>query len=242
MIQHGKVLPRQVGNGMFNKILNEGEPEEDGLVAVYDAWDMIPLSEVKVKNKYKVKYSIRFQKLIDAVKSNAQTTIRIIDYKMVYSIKEAYEHYKECLEAGLEGTVVKNPYAIWEDGTSGDQVKLKLEAPCELEIVSFNPGNGKNAKTFGSINCKSSDGKVVVRVPGTSDEMRDYFHANRDSMPGKIITVKSNFLTPPSGNKLTYSLFLPVFLEERKDKHEADSLERIIEQFEAAIRDVTDME
>ena len=51
---------------------------------------------------------------------------------------------------------------------------------------------------------------------------------------GAIITLKANSImwsTDDSPN----SLFLPVFLERRYDKHEADDMEQIVYQFENAI-------
>jgi len=240
-----KILPRQIGNGMFNKIAQEGvlEEEDQGCIAVYDAWDLVPLSECRPKNKYNVKYSVRFEKLLDCLDDTINSPVlRVIEYKMVRSMKEAYEHYKECLERGLEGTVVKHPDMIWEDTTSKFQVKLKLEADCELRIKKFNPGNGKNEKLFGSIECVSEDGKIVVNVSGFKDDVRKKFSAERDTMIDKIMTVRSNFLLEPARNKQTYSLFLPRHIEIRHDKTEADTLEKVIAQFDAAIKAVTDLE
>lgn len=242
MLKDGVVLPRQIGNGHFNSIANEGELDarDENLVPIYDAWDMIPISEAKPKNKYKISYENRFTWLINCLEDSQ--FVKPIEYRIVYSIREAYEHYKECLERGLEGTVIKHPDAIWEDTTSKFQVKLKLEAECEMEITEFTPGNGKNAKLFGSVMLKSKCGKVVAKCgSGIDDKLRKEMNAIKDQLIGKIITVKSNFLTPPSGNKETHSLFLPIFIEIRYDKKEADDLEKIIAQFEAAIKAVTDI-
>jgi DNA ligase-1 len=242
MLKDGVVLPRQIGNGHFNSIVNEGELDarDENLVPIYDAWDMIPLSEAKPKNKYKVRYEDRFAKLTKCL-DEAQF-VKPIEYKIVYSIQEAYDHYKYALERGLEGTVIKHPDAIWEDTTSKFQVKLKLEAECEMEITEFTPGNGKNAKLFGSVMLKSKCGQVIAKCgSGIDDKLRKEMNAIKDQLIGKIITVKSNFLTPPSGNKTTHSLFLPIFIEIRYDKNEADDLDKIKAQFEAAIKAVTDI-
>ncbi|HGP4208885.1 MULTISPECIES: hypothetical protein [Pseudomonas] len=142
----------------------------------------------------------------------------------------------EQLELGLEGTIIKKPEAIWFDGTSKDQVKLKLEAPCELEVVDFLPGKGANAKTFGSLLCKSSCGQLVVGVSGFKKKKREEIHLNRDTWRGMIITVRSNQIMRPKKPGKPYSLFLPRFVEERLDKSVADDLVRIEEQFENAIR------
>lgn len=65
--------------------------------------------------------------------------------------------------------------------------------------------------------------------------MRADFHARRDELIGRIITVVSNNITTDrrTGAK---SLFLPRFVELREDKHVADSFERVQEQLEAVIK------
>lgn len=239
MMKDGVILARQIGNGHFNSIVNEGELEDDSLIPVYHVWDMIPISEAKPKNKYKVPYFQRFNMLLEALHDSE--FVQPIEHRTVYSIQEAYEHYKEALERGLEGTVIKHPDAIWEDTTSKFQVKLKLEAECEMEITGFTAGNGKNAKLFGSIMLKSKCGQVIAKCSGMDDKLRKEMNTKKDELIGKIITVKSNFLTPPSRDKLTHSLFLPQFVEIRYDKNEADDLEKIKAQFEAAIQAVTDL-
>jgi len=242
MMKDGKVLPRQVGNGQFNSIQQEGEVEDPDMIAVYDAWDMIPYSEAKVKNKYHVAYENRFKALEGYIgEYNESSILRVIEYKIVYSLKEAFDHYLECLENGLEGTVVKNPDAIWEDTTSKNQVKLKLEFEVDLRIKGFNPGNGKNAKTFGSIRCESEDGKLVVNVSGFPDPLRKKIWEDRDHVLEKIMCVRANGIMEPSRKKITYSMFLPRHIEIRSDKREGDTIERIQAQFDAAIKAVADM-
>ena len=54
------------------------------------------------------------------------------------------------LSRGKEGVVLKNPTAIWRDGTSKEQVKLKLELDCDLKVIGFEEGEGKFAGTLSS--------------------------------------------------------------------------------------------
>lgn len=230
-----ETLARQIGNGMFNKLLQGGDIDRSIYTPVYEAWDIIPLSEARPKNKMKAsKYSDRFAALQRCIPvSHTMQFLSIIETKIVYSMQEAKAHYQEALARGLEGTIIKNPDMIWEDSTSKHQVKMKLEFECELRVVGFNPGSGKNAKTFGSLQCETEDGLLKVGVHGFSDDLRLEIHNDRDGWLNGIITAKSNSIMPPT-NKGHYSLFLPIFVERRLDKRTADTLERVIEQFNAA--------
>lgn len=250
MTRNGEILPRQIGNGYFNSLINDGELEDPTLIPIYQVWDIMPISEMKPKNKYKVPYKTRFEQVINLFSGSA--FVKAIESKIVYSIKEAYEHYKEALERGLEGTIVKYPDAIWEDTTSKLQVKLKLEADVELKIVGFTEGTGKNKDLFGSIMLESEDGLLVVncgsgfpdkpnKVGPNAHVTRAFIHSIRDELIGAVITVRSNMMLVPSGSKTTWSLFLPRFIEIRYDKKEADTLQRIKDQFDAAVESILDL-
>lgn len=217
---------------------------------MYRVWDQIPLTAVVRKGKYEVPYAQRLSGLITqlaplkphAVGGQARSpAIAVIDTKIVKSLAEAYRHYSALLKEGKEGTIIKTKEAIWKDGTSKEQIKLKLEAPCELEVVGFNDGNGKNAELFGSLICRSSDGLLEVNVSGFSDALRLIIHNDREDWMGAIITVMSNSIMEISPSNKLCSLFLPRFVERRRDKDVADDLPRIREQFAAAIRAVEDL-
>jgi DNA ligase-1 len=233
MYKDGKPLPRQDGNGKFNKLLQSGELEP-GHTVVFECWDMIPVREAKAKNKYKVDYKTRFNRLqrhLDTFNWK-EPALRLIETRIVCSLKEAYEHYRDALERGLEGTIVKHPDMIWEDTTSKYQVKLKLEFEVDLEVVGYEEGKGKAAGSLGALRLQTSDGKLQVKAgSGFSDAQRADIWARKDL---KIVTVKSNSIMPPT-NKDTYSLFLPIFVEERLDKTVANSLQEVLDQYDATI-------
>ena len=233
-----EILPRQIGNGEFNSILKGGELS-DGYSPIYQAWDMIPISEAFSKNKYRVPYTERFDKLSKTISSN--DSLSLIEHKTVYSLAEAKEHARQVMLKGFEGTVIKHPEGIWADGTSKDQIKLKLEFECELLVVGFNDADAtsKHASTFGSLICESSDGLLQVGVTGLKDDVRAAMHANRKAMINfTVITVKANGIMSPTKPGGLASLFLPRYIETRDEKkgiEGADSLQRITEIQKAAI-------
>jgi DNA ligase-1 len=230
----GRILPREIGNGVLNSVLKGGS-FADNESPIYMVWDQIPLSAVKPKGKFDVPYEARFNDLSGQVSNHNPASISVIETRRVKSMDEALAHYRELLAQGKEGTILKCPTAIWRDGTSKHQVKMKLEVDVDLRIIGFLPGEGKNAATFGSVLTQSECGELEVAVSGFTDDARQRIHADRESLLDTIMTVRANSIMFPSG-KGKHSLFLPRAVEFRADKSEADSLQRIKDQFEAAIR------
>ena len=225
-----KVLPREIGNGVLNSVLKGGSFEKNQK-PFYFIWDRVKIESMISGGKDTTPYKERFAQV---QKLKGQHFLPIPS-KMVYSLEEAFEHYAQMTSAGIEGTVIKNPEAIWADGTSKDQIKMKVEAEVDLIVRGFNPGNGKNEKWFGSLICESSDGLVQTNVSGFSDKDRERITKEMDDwIDKKIITVRANSLMP-NGNG-PRRLFLPRFVEERLDKTEADSLEKIIQIFSEAMK------
>lgn len=231
----GKLQERQIGNGIINSVAQGGKWPE-GSEIVFMAWDQIPLSAVKPKGKYNVRYEDRFDTLKDQIGVDPGM-ICPIPSKMVYSKKEAYQHFAEIVGAGGEGTVDKDPEAFWKDGTSKDQVKLKLEFTVDVEITGFTPGNGKFAKTFGAVTYKSKCGLLKGKTSGMEDDKRKEVSDARETYLGTIMAVEANAVFFPSASNEFYSLSHPRVAEFRAagDKAEADTLEQIMAQQQAAI-------
>jgi len=88
---------------------------------------------------------------------------------------------------------------------------------------------------FGSITCRTSDQLLEVNVSGFSDELRNDIFNRKDELYGTIMAVRSNNIMPPTTSNGLYSLFLPRFVEFRKDKTTADSLQQVKDQFDSAM-------
>lgn len=225
-----KILPREIGNGVLNSVLKGGSFEKNQK-PFYFIWDKVPVKNAVAGGKYVAPYRERYEQ----VKKLKGQFFHPIPTKVVFSLKEAFEHYVQMTAVGCEGTVIKNPEAIWADGTSKDQIKMKVEAEVDLIVRGFNAGNGKNEKWFGSLICESSDGLVQTNVSGFSDADRERITKEMDEwIDKKIITVRANSLMPNDNGPRR--LFLPRFVEERLDKTEADSLEKIIQIFDEVMK------
>ena len=230
----GKVLPREIGNGILNSVA-KGGTFDAGDRPIYMVWDIIPLELAVADGRCETAYTERLASLTAILNKAKTKSVSLIETRIVHSLADAYAHYFELVKQGFEGTIIKEPTGVWADGTSKEQVKLKVEFEVDLEITGFNAGNGKNAATFGSIECKTSDKKLAVNVSGFTDSERLRIHKIRNQLLGTIMTVKANSIMPPAASGV-YSLFLPRFAEFRDDKRVADSLARVQEQFDAVIK------
>lgn len=238
VLRDGVICKRQDGNGVLNSVLNGGDFAENER-PVYMVWDQIPLTAVVPKGKHKVGYRARVTSLIQQLRSTTVDSIRLIPTKIVRSQKEAYAHAVEMMKVGKEGSIIKHPNAHWKDGTSKEQIKIKLEFEVDLKIVSIIMGkDGKRTEgRAGSLACESSCGALRVNVTVKDEAARDAIDANPTDWIGRILPVLANDIMEPSESNSFNSLYLPRMAEKgyRKDKTEADSLVRIREIKDAAI-------
>lgn len=232
-LRTGEILPRHKGNGILNAISQDGEVDENYEV-VADVWDVVPTSVMVPKGRCLTPYRDRLDRvreIVGVINKQVAGVIQVIETHVVYSRKEAKVIYVQVRDRGLEGTVIKNPEAIWLDGDNPDQIKEKVEVEVDLVIRGFNQGDpdGKYANTLGSLICESEDGLVRVGVSGMTDADRHDFWNNREFYEGMVITVVINGFMYNSDKGETDSLFLPRIVEKRFDKTAGDTRERIIQ-------------
>jgi ATP-dependent DNA ligase len=212
---------RQTGNGILNKANKGTISEAEAKLVHASVWDMIPYMYF-IDGYCPTPYSQRFSKLEKLVTGQKAKDKRIwtVTSTIVQSFDEAQAIFEEYLSLGYEGIILKDGSGCWEDKRAKHQIKFKGELECDLKIVDIEEGNGKAAGSLGAIICESSDGVVKVRVgSGFSDAQRKAYWA--ENIVDKIVAVKYNSRIK---NKLgENSLFLPVFIELRDDKDEADS-------------------
>ena len=225
----GNPLDRKTGNGILTKAIKGTQSQKEGEMVRATLWDVIPI-DVFLRGKYTVTYKTRFSKLVDnhakfQKKSALKNLISIVETIEVNDQFSANKLFNKFLDQGQEGIILKSMNGIWEDKRSKEQVKFKAELECDLMIVGWEKGTGKNKNRLGALICESADGAIRVNVgSGYSDEQRDIFTV--DYTVGKIATVKYNArIQDKNGN--VESLFLPTFIELREDKNVADDSKRI---------------
>lgn len=239
VMRDGVICERQIGNGILNSVLSGGD-FGDNETPVFMVWDKINLISAASKGKCATPYRTRFNELLNQLRNSSGDSIVIIPTRLTYSLQDALLHYRELLKLGKEGTVIKHPELIWKDGTSKDQIKLKMEIDVDLKIVAIIPGRDgtKNEGRAGSLTCESSCGGLRVDVTVKNEAMRNFIDTTPNDWIGKVIVVRANSIMYPSDSNASYSLFLPRMVESwyRVDKVEADDLEDIISQFQSAVK------
>ena len=223
------VLPRAIGNG----IIKSGKVPE-GHWIVFDAWDYVTLEEyANAANKIKgtTPYHERFARLTEIIATDPDSqAFKAIETHIVNSFAEGLALTVAWMEAGLEGAIMKDANAIFRDGTSAQQLKLKLEIDADVRITGFKPGTigTKREGKIGSLAYVTDDGKVKGFVSGFSDKELDDMDSRRDEILNAIASITCNDITQARGND-HFALSHPRFNEIRTDKDTTDTLERILD-------------
>lgn len=226
------ILPRSAGNGIINSD-DVYKLEKDIIVELWDciSYEDYNLARLKdKKNLPKKIYRERWEELKCILKTNQCENIRLIEHVEVNSLEEALEQTSLWMEEGYEGSVLKDWNMLFKDGTSTKQLKLKLEIDCEMRIGEFLPGNlgSKNEAYFSAITFYNDEDTIrgQIGVTTMTEEMRDYLWSIKDTLPGKIMSVKFNDLSRATSNHWR-ALSHPRFIEIRNDKDSADTLEDV---------------
>ncbi len=254
--KNGKWLSRKISNGIVNKALKKNQTMQihESQSIHFILWDSVTMEEFRL-GKSMVPYKTRL-KYIEWLNTEGNSEyIHLSETQVVYSFKEAQDLAIEKIAID-EGGVLKDMEAIWFDGTSTKQIKLKAgdlgiegaERECELRVteIYFGKQGSKYENFLGGLMCESEDGELNTNIGGGfSDEQRLFpgFDDNGEIKPhdteqimdkleemyvGKIITVRFNeIIRDGKGNKPR--LFLARFLEVRHDKNKADTLKQIEE-------------
>jgi len=212
---HGDLFTdRKTGNGLLTKF-QKGTGTADLAKRVRAVvWDVIPLADFR-----KGRCDLAYEDRLKLLGSKSTMHISVAHTHTVRSMEEAQELYQQKLSEGEEGLVLKDPRGPWEDKRVKHQVKMKAELEADLRVTGVVPGTGKYKGKIGSLMVESVDGVVKSAVgTGLDDEERS---CDPSVFIGHIVSVKYNALIDDkkTGQK---SLFLPVFVEIRDDKKEAD--------------------
>lgn len=227
------ILPRQLGNGIIN---SDNVYKIEGYIIV-ELWDCISYEDYNLarlkdkRNLPKKIYKERWEELKSILETNQCENIRLIEHIEVNSLEEALEQTSAWMDEGYEGSVLKDWNMLFKDGTSAKQLKLKLEIDCEMRIGEFLPGNpgSKNEEYFSAITFYNDEDTIrgQIGVTTMTEEMRDYLFSIRDTLPGKIMSVKFNDLSRATSNHWR-ALSHPRFIEIRNDKDTTDTLEDVM--------------
>jgi len=211
------LMDRQTGNGILNKAIKGTISDAEAKLVRAVVWDFIPYLYFS-DGLCPVEYATRFDRLQDAVEGIEK--IRVVTSNTVNSLEEARQVFEQYLSDGQEGIILKDIYSPWENKRAKHQIKFKGELECDLKIVDVEDGTGKYEGLLGALVCESEDGVIKVKVgSGFNDEDRKKI--KKQDVVGKVVAVKYNARIRSKSQD--ESLFLPIFVEIREDKNQADS-------------------
>ena len=125
---------------------------------------------------------------------------------------------KDAIEAGYEGIMIKDPNAAYECKRSTSWLKQKPFIEVSLTVVNVEEGTGRNEGKLGALICEGEDDgkKIVVNVgSGFTDDQREDYWTDKESMLGQIVEVRADAATRSQDSEDTYSLRFPRFLRFR---------------------------
>jgi DNA ligase 1 len=229
-------VERKTANGLLNSLLKDGEKfDEFRYVVRMEAWDLLTQEEFEAGKSSRT-YEERFEVLETAVVfGGSGNHISCIFTEIVTSLDEAFAIYQDHLQRGLEGCIIKDPASLWKDGTAKDIVKLKIKFQVEMRVIGMYEGEGKAKGMLGGVVIVSEDyGIECACGSGFSDAQRKEYWNKPGLIEGEVVVVEANDITQSREAGKKPSLSLPIFVEVRTDKTEADTTERIYAQLEAA--------
>jgi DNA ligase-1 len=127
---------------------------------------------------------IRLESLIASLKK-----AEIVPWYIVNSHEEIEEKHKEFVDAGFEGTMIRNIDSHYQKNVrSYDLLKWKNFMDEEFEVVGWSTGKGKyeNVPTF-VLKCEAGEFEAT---PEGDQELREFYLANADSYIGSFATVR----------------------------------------------------
>lgn len=214
-------IKRSVSNGLLRKFVNGTLKEKIHIKFI--CWDIVSLKDFEA-GKSDVPYYDRWNSLIDLSRLNhiVPKRFEVVENMQVRSDTEIANFYADVRSRGEEGLVIKNTNHLWANGRSRDVVKMKAEVENEMIITGIYEGEGEREGRLGGFFVESADGRIKCKAGSglTKQQTIDYWTKD---MIGKICTVKYNEVIRNSAGDT--SLFLPIFIEIRDDKDEADNFE-----------------
>jgi len=231
------ITDRAESNGM----INSDEPPHDDIIV--ELWDFITFDEYELagkkdkKNPCKNVYINRFNTLHQTLSTFKTTNVQLIEFRVVETLGEALKMTSKWMNAGFEGSILKDLQGVFKDGTSKQQLKLKLEIDLEVRLVGFQEGTPgtKREKTFGAFIFENDEGTIKGRCSGFTDKQLADFNSRREELIGEVFTVQFNDITKGRDNDY-YALSHPRFITFRDDKDETDTLEKAFKYRDMAMQ------
>lgn len=120
------------------------------------------------------------------------SAIKIVPTRLAHNYEEVLEHYREYLDNGYEGIIIRHPFAKYAKKRVTTMLKFKPRERDHYKIIGTREELDKNGlpkNSLGALVC--SDGAHTFRVgSGFTQEQRQTLWQNRETLPGKIACIE----------------------------------------------------
>ncbi len=194
----------------------------------------------------------KLEEIVKPIPGNVELARKLV----TGDVQEAEKFYKEALDAGHEGIMIKNPKAEYNPGARvvGYMYKLKpISETLDLVIVGAEWGEGRRAKWLGSflLACRDPDTGEFLTVgkmaTGLTDqqlqELTDMLKSDILEQEGKLVKLRPRLVVEVGYQEIQkspkyesgFALRFPRLIRVREDKlpDEADSLDRVARIYES---------
>ena len=118
-----------------------------------------------------------------------------VETRWVKTKKDLPIVHKQYMDAGYEGTMIREPSSVYEIGKRSNYLlKLKDFKTDEYKVIGMRECNGKDVGTPTWVCLTENGQEFTVRPEGTQEKRREMFK-NGDKYMGKMLTVKYQNLT-----------------------------------------------
>jgi len=186
--------------------------------AVLYLFDLIPLANFK-KGLWDKPQNKRSESVKVWVEANSQALPHVrglewedVDLDSPQGQARFKDINKKAVEGGYEGVMIKDIEAGYTCKRSHSWLKMKPFIEVSLEVKATEEGTGKNVGKLGALVCEGTDDGKDIKVnvgSGLTDDQRDSFWADKESLIGQIAEVRADAVTQNQDG--TYSLRFPRF-------------------------------
>lgn len=186
---------------------------------VFNVFDFIPLKDFE--NRYSdLHCDRRKMQVYESLRNTEPNWIRPVPilYRGEYNKEIVQKELDKQIALEHEGVMVNINDAPYEGKRTKNILKVKAMQDCDLKIIGFEEGTGKNKGTLGAIIVDYKGFEVKVGS-GFTDEDRKYFWNNQNELLGRVITVQY-FEETTNKKDNSLSLRFPVYKELREEGKE----------------------
>lgn len=182
---------------------------------VFNVFDFIPLKDFE--NRYSdLHCDRRKMQVYESLRNTELNWIRPVPilYRGKYNKEIVQKELDKQIALEHEGVMVNMNDAPYEGKRTKNILKVKAMQDCDLKIIGFEEGTGKNKGTLGAIIVDYKGFEVKVGS-GFTDKDRKYFWNNQNELLGRVITVQY-FEETTNKKDNSLSLRFPVYRELRE--------------------------